>query len=245
MIPKGSEKLRRITKEAFRKMTLKEKALYILEYYKLPLFTAIVVLLTLISTVAHAALKKETVLYLAYANVSVGSELDEALTSQYLTARDIDPGKFEFTVYRDLYIDEDPASEDHQYVYASKLKILGAITDRKMDIVLMNDNALKQFSASGLLMDLSFIEEQYGELYGVIGSCLRTNEVIIEDNSIEYDLNEADTYEAVTEEKVNAVEATNLPVFTNAGIDGNLYIGLIANTRHREEALRYIRYLFG
>jgi hypothetical protein len=113
-----------------------------------------------------------------------------------------------------------------------------------MDIVFMNDNAYSQMSSSGLLLPMDTALQQDPELYEQLKPFLREETVIIEDNSIEYDLNEADTYEAVTEQQINAVDVSSLPVFRNAQMDGSLYIGVIANTTHIEEVRAWLAYLF-
>ena len=82
------------------------------------------------------------------------------------------------------------------------------------------------------------------ELYQLLEPYLRKGTVIIEDNSVEYNLNEADAYEAVTEEVVNAVDASSFPIFQNAGMDGKLYIGVIGNSQRIENVCKYLKYLY-
>ena len=93
--------------DSFKQMTPGQKLDYIFAYYKLPLFTACVVVALLISSVWHALTKKETVLYVAYVNVTAGETLDRALTEGYLQYKELDPKKQEMIVYRNLYITED------------------------------------------------------------------------------------------------------------------------------------------
>ena len=123
------------------------------------------------------------------------------------------------------------------------MKILGAINAKQMDIVLMNDNAYSQMSSSGLLMDMNTVLKNDAQLYEDLSPYLTEGTVILEDNSIEFKLNEADTYEAVTEQQLNAVDVSEFPVFRNAGIDGNLYIGVIGNTPRVEKVQAFLAYL--
>ena len=238
---KGSWKER--NKKAFKEMTLKQKIAYIAEYYRLPLFTACVVLIVAITSVIHAVTKKQPVVYLAYTNAAVGDDLDQKLTSGFLDYIEADQKKFDVLVYRGLYLEEDADAENHRYVYASKMKIMGAISAKQMDLMLMNDSALAELSASGLLMDLTAIKDTDPELYGKLEPYIQKNMVIIEDNAIEYKLNEADTYEAVTEDIPNSVNVTSFPVFREAGLDGTLQIGIIANSPRIEADLKYLAYL--
>lgn len=226
-------------------MTLAQKADYLFTYYKLPVFTAVVVIAVIISSVIHAVTKKEPVLYLAFVNTAVGEELDEKMTGGYISHEEYDPKKQEVLVYRDLYIDDDASVENHQYAYASRLKILGAISAKQMDVVLMNGDACRQMSESGLLMPLDEIKKDYPQQYSLLEPYITANTVIIDDNAIEYDLNEADTYEAVTEEVNNAVNVSSFPVFRNADMSGDVYMGIIANTTHPRGSANYIVYLLG
>ena len=240
---RGSPEERAAVKKSFEQMDLKEKAKYILAYYKLPLFTAVVVLAVAIASLCRYITKKEDILYLAYVNFAAGETLTSQLSDEYLTAVGRDPQKTEVLIYEDLYIDEDPTLADHQYAYASRMKILGAISSAQLDIAIMNEDAYRQMSASGLLLKMDTVLKPDLSLYEQLKPYITEGTVIIEDNSVEYDLNEADTYEAVTEQVENAVDVSLFPVFANAGITGRLYIGVIGNTKHIDEVRSYLSYL--
>ncbi|MBQ1531247.1 MAG: hypothetical protein IIZ57_03800 [Solobacterium sp.] len=240
---RGSPEERAAVRKSYHRMNKREKAEYILTYYKLPLFTAFVVLVVAITSLVHTLTKKDPVLYTAYVNIVFGEDLNQRMTDDFLEDIGLDLKKNEVLVYKDLYIDEDPSSENHQYVYASKMKILGAISAKQMDAALMNDNAYSQMSASGLLMDMETVLKDDAQLYEDLRPYLTEGTVILEDNSIEYSLNEADVYESVTEQQVNAVDVSEFPVFRNAGIDGNLYIGVIGNTPRVEKVRAFLAYL--
>ncbi len=240
---RGSPEERAAVKKSFQRMNFKEKAAYIATYYRLPLFTAFVVLAVLISSIYRQVTKKEVILYEAYINFVAGETLTGELTDDYLAYTERDPKKTDVLVYADLYIDEDPTIPDHQYAYASKMKILGAISAKQMDIAIMNDNAYQQMSESGLLMNIDSVLSEEPAIREKLEPYITEGTVILEDNSVEYDLNETDQYEAVTEEVRNAVNVSSFPVFTNAGIGDNLYIGVIANTRHVDEVPVFLEYL--
>ena len=113
----------------------------------------------------------------------------------------------------------------------------------KMDVAIMNENAFKQMSASGLLLKMDMVLIPDPSLAEQIQPYVVEGTVIIEDNSVEYNLNEADTYEAVTEQVENAIDVSEFPVFVNAGIKDKLYIGVIGNTKHIDEVRTYLAYL--
>ena len=231
---KLSPEERRHRREVFTSLTPAKKLEHIWLYYKAPILLTILVLGILISGVYRAATKKEPVLYLACVNVSIGEDLETRLTEDYLTYRGLNPKRNEMRLYRNLYLSEDPAASDHEYAYASRMKLLATVNSRQLDLVLMNQEAYDLCSASGYLLDLS----------GIVGSVyLTANQVVLEDNSIEYSLNEASEYNAVTQSVYNALELTQLPAFQNAGFSGSVYIGIVANTPRLAECQRYFEYL--
>lgn len=69
------------------------------------------------------------------------------------------------------------------------------------------------------------------------------NEVILEDNAIEYNLNEATSHEVITESAVNGIVVSGLQAFASAGFSDAVYLGVIANSTRTEWILRYLDYL--
>ena len=173
-------------------------------------------------------------MYLACVNVSAGEDMEARLTEDYLTCRGLNPKRTEVRLYRDLYLSDDPAAVDHEFAYASRMKLLATINSRQLDLVLMNREAYDLCSASGYLLDLSNM---------VDSAFLTANQVILEDNAVEYNLNEAQEYTAVTETVYNALELTQLSVFQEAGFSGSVYIGIIANTPRLAACQDYLDYL--
>ena len=80
-------------------------------------------------------------------------------------------------------------------------------------------------------------------LSGAHAPCFTRNLVILEDNAVEYNLNEAKEYIVVTQTQSNAVELTQLSAFQEAGFSGSVYIGIIANTPRLPECQDYLDYL--
>ena len=212
-----------------------EKLEYIWEYYKWPILLTMLVLGILIWAAQRELTKKEPVLYLALVNVTVGEDLEQALTTGYLTASDKNPRRQEVYVYRDLYLSDDADVLNHEYAYASRTKVMGAVQTQKLDVVLMNREAYDLLSAQGYL--LPFDDAALPPLFVV------SNEVVVSDNAIEWQLNEAATHERVTETVQNALAMSDCPLFQAAGLEGNVYAGVIANSPRPAEALRYLQYL--
>ena len=239
----ASPQERALRRDAFRKMNVREKLDYILAYYKLPILLGVIALAILGSAAHRQLTKKEAVLYAAFINVSVGESLEDTLTAQFIARSGENVRKNEVYLYRDLYLSDDASVVNHEYAYASRLKLLGAINARKLDLVLMNREGYDILSQNGYLMDLSDLAAGDDALRQNMASYLTENTVILEDNAIEYNLNEASSYEAVTEDAANALAVTDLPVFRAAGFPDDVYLGVIANSARTEWVLRYLDYL--
>ena len=231
---KLSAEERRQRQEMFQQLSRAKKLEHIWLYYKAPILLTILALGILISGVYRAATQKEPVVYLACVNVSVGEDMEARLTEDYLTCRGLNPKRTEVRLYRNLYLSDNPAASDHEFAYASRMKLLATINSRQLDLVLMNREAYDLCSASGYLLDLSNM---------VDSAFLTANQVILEDNAVEYNLNEAQEYTAVTETVYNALELTQLSVFQEAGFSGSVYIGIIANTPRLAACQDYLDYL--
>lgn len=223
-------------KAAFRALSPAKKLEHIFTYYLWYILLGLAALLVLGSVLQRQLTKKETVLSVAFANVSVGEDLETALTEAYLLASDRDPRRQEVYLYRDLYLSEDADTLNHEYAYASRMKLMGAVQAQRLDIVLMNREAYDLLSRQGYLLELDALPEKLREK-------LAANEVVLADNGIEWRLGEADEHELVTESVLNALDASKLPLFSGAGLSDRVYLGVIANSPRVDEAVRYLRYL--
>lgn len=176
-----------------------------------------------VSTVVyHAVTDKEAVLYLGYANVAPGEDLDRALTSDYLSAAGLDARRQEVYVSPALYLSDDPAPENHQYAYASRLKIMASVNSRQLDAVLMNRESYDLLSGEGYLLPLEPLLDADPPLRDLALPYLAENAVVLRDNAIEYRLGEAESLETVTETAANAIELSRMPLFAEAGVSGVL-----------------------
>ena len=231
---KRSPEERQHQREVFRQLSRAKKLEHIWLYYKAPIIAGILAVGILLSSLYRAAVRKDPTVYLACLNVSIGETLEDELTEAFIRDQGMDTSRNEVRLYRNLYLSENPAAADHEYAYASRMKLLATIHSKQLDMVLMNQEAYDLCSASGYLLDLS----------GMVDSIyLTANQVILEDNSIEYSLNEAPEYKAVTQSVWNALELTQLPAFQNAGLSGSVYIGIVANTPRLAECQHYLEYL--
>ncbi len=230
-------------KAAFQKMSLSGKAEYIYTYYKLPILLGLIALYLCCSALYRQLTKKEVILYSAHINLSVGDELNAQLNERFVSASGADPKRAEIYLYSGLYLSNNPSLENYEYQYASNLKLMAAIEAKQLDIVLMNQEAYDIFSQKGYLLDLHSLLPPGGSLYSLLEPHLMTNTVILEDNAIEYSLNEATRYQAVTEEVTNGLDVSAFPLFQDAGFQDPVYLGVVGNSPRLSAAVQYIKYL--
>ena len=240
------EKEKAAQKAAFRAMRPEKKLEHIWTYYKWPILLAAILLLILGSVLHRQLTKKESVLCLALANVAVGEDLEDELTDGFLRFLGADAKKREVYLYRDLYLSDSADTLNHEYAYASKMKLMGAVSAGKLDLVLMNREAYDLLSRSGYLLELSpALFTENAALYAQVLPILSSNEVVLSDNSIKYQLGEAETLEVETETVRNALDVSGLPLFARAGFPDTVYIGVIANSGRLANCIEFVSYVSG
>ena len=224
-------------------MTLPQRLDHIFEYYRFPLVLILIAVVALGSVLYYRITRKDALLYLAYTNIAVGGTLDSALGEGFTRSIAADPGRSEVRVYRNLYLSRDASVQNHQYSYASRLKMMAAMTSGQLDVLLMNREAYDIMSSGGYLLPLEELLKRDSALYLRIGGLLTENVVILEDNDIEHQLDERIPYQAVTETVANAVLISPFELFEQAGFSGDVYLGVIGNSARLDMVLQYIDYL--
>ena len=240
---KLTESERMENRAAFASMSLLQKLDHIFEYYKFPLVLVLIAAVALGSVLYYRLTHKDALLYLAYANISAGDDLNRALNEGFARSIGVNPARKEVKLYRGLYLSRDASVQNHEYAYASQLKVMAAITKGQMDVLLMNREAYDIMSSSGYLFPLKEFITQDGALSARIAGHLTENTVILEDNDIEHRLNEAVPYQAVTEEVANGILVSSFPLFERAEFSGDIYLGVVGNSTRLETILQFIDYL--
>ena len=235
---KLSEKEKAAHKAAFQAMSPAEKAEHIFTYHKWTILLILLAVLVLGSILYRQLTQKKPVLYLAVINASFGEDVQKSLTEDFLTEAGFDARRQEVYLYRDLYLSEDADTLNHEYAYASKVKLSGAISAGKLDLVLMNREAYDIFSRQGYLLELTGLPNELSPL-------LTENEVILSDNSVDYLLGNEAEEQIVTEAIPNSLAVSSLPLFRDAGFDGDLFLGIVSNSSRQEAAAAYLLYLVG
>ena len=240
---KLTEAERAENREALARMTLPQRLDHIFEYYKFPLVLILIAVVALGSMLYYRITGKETLLYVAYANIAVGDTLDSALGEGFTRSVGADPGKNEVKAYRNLYLSRDASVQNHQYSYASRMKIMAAMTSGQLDVMLMNREAYDIMSSGGYLLPLEELIQKDSVLAGRLAGRLTENTVILEDNDIEHNLDESIPYHAITKTVPNAVLISSFDLFERAGFSGDVYLGVIGNSARMDAVLQYIGYL--
>lgn len=236
-------------KSGERKWSLKdvhgrEKIGYIWEYYKLPIVAAGIFLYVAGYMIYGSATHKDTILYTALVNVSAGEAFAEELSIGFLDYTGADAGKEEVGLYKELYLVEEPEAMNHEYAYASNTKIVAAIAGNTMDVVLMDQRAFDIFSNRGYLCNMEqLLTQKAPDLYEELWSCLVSNKVILEDNSVDVQLDPSVSYMAVTDEYPMAVDVSHSALMEKEGLNGTLYLGIISNSPRVDMAITYLQYL--
>lgn len=230
--------------EKWKMLTPAKRVQYIWNYYKLPIVIGLILLYIVIYTFYRNSGKKDVILYTALVNVAPGEAFCETLSDKFLEYAQADQKKEAFTLYKGLYLTDDESNEQFQYTYASQMKILAAIDDEQLDVVLADKEAFEAFAQNGYLYDLdTFFMD--ADLKESLESFFVEGMEILEDNAKEAVLDPDVEYQAVTKKYPMALDLSGFSLFQDAGFQDTVYLCVIANTPRQEQVEQYIRYLFG
>ena len=229
-------------KAAYRELSFPQKLGHIWLYHKWAILLSLTALIIRGSLIYRAIHKKEPVLYLAMINVSVGDKLETAITRGFLDHAGFDPEKQELLTYQDLYLAEETDVTTHRSAYATRIKLMASVEQKQLDLILMSRESYDVLSSQGYLLPVEELLEGAPELAEALSPLIVENDVTVEDNSIEYQLREAEELIIVTESVGNALRLDTLPLFSGQFQDA-LFLGVVANTPRREVCLDYLGYL--
>lgn len=192
-------------RDRFAQMTRRQKLQYIFDYYKVQ----IALILTAVFLVGYGSFRLITrpnvLVSVGLLNTTLGSSSKSLLTDGYLDTLTERGARDQVKLTGPLFISGDPGSDAYEYAYASSLKLQAEITDRSLDVVLLDKNSLAVLEDNEYLMKLPASIRSSSDLYAV------------------------------------SLEGTSFS--QQAKADGTMYAGIIANTKNKEQAVRYIRYL--
>ena len=237
--------MKTIRDENLKTLKGRTKIEYIWDYYKLPLAILGVLLYILAYMLYGHFTARDPVLYVALVNVNAGGNLKKGLGEDFLGHRNLNPSKNKLELYTGLYLTDDELNENHQYTYASRMKILAVIDGELLDVVLMNKEAFDAFSQNGYLYALEdFLPQEDSGLYNAIKPDLAANIVILEDNQEELMFDSSASYHAVTEEHYYGIDLSRTTLIDSAGFHEPVYFGIVANSPRTDNAVDYLKYLY-
>lgn len=95
-------------------------------------------------------------------NISAGSDLTGQLTDGFAQYAHLTK-KQQVNLLTGLIINE-TANADEQYVYASELKLLAAVSAQQLDVILMDTAAREQLQDEEYFLDLRTLDADFGSL---------------------------------------------------------------------------------
>lgn len=232
-------------KEQWKQLSCSQKIQYVWDYYKFPIAVCLIFLYIIGYTIYGHFSRHDIILYTALVNVSISDSVNAQLSGDFIDFLDADSSKEEVKLYTGLYLTRDRNDPNHEYTYASRIKIIASIDDEQLDIVLMNREAFDAFSSNGYLYNLEdLLQDSDPEAYEELKPYLVTNTVILEDNSEELTEDESLAYQAVTEEYPMGLNVSQKGLFKQAGFENDVYLGIVRNSPHMDMAVKYINYLY-
>ena len=152
-------------RDTLRSLHGRKKWEHIWAYYKLPIAIVLIVVYILGYAAYRHVTKKEDVLYLGLVNITAGSELTEQLTTGFAEAQGLTK-KQQVDLLSGLLLSESERAEE-QYVYASEMKLLGAVSAQRLDVVLMDEYARDRLLADDYFLDLRTLDASFHALPGL------------------------------------------------------------------------------
>lgn len=238
--------MNRNNKETFKQLSFSKKPQYIWDYYKLPILVSVFVLFMSGSICAKNMSSKKTAYTVALANVASISELLNTSDEAFLEQLQLNPDDYQIRILEGIYLTDDPKDTQAEYAWSSRIKLSALIEKQELDAILMNKQAFDVLSAGGFLMNLEeFLLNQDSELYESLADLLAENREITNLNSpdllsgeLENQIDPAN-YEFI--EYPMAVNISSTPLLENLDLSGDIYLGLIQNSKNLENSLAYLK----
>ena len=214
---------------------------FIWDYYKLPIFLICAVIYASCYLIYRNVTAEYPQLYLAYVNIEIGETLDHKLTEEFI--QELQPAEKHSVVkvMRQLALTENLQQVDGSYVYASQMKILAAIDNQQLDIVLMNQEAFDAFAQNGLLVNLDDFARAHELTY--LDPWFVENIEILSDNATDIIVDPSVEYHSETVTYPMGIEITEFPPIQEAGFPDRVYLGIIKNTERADNAASFISYI--
>ena len=215
--------MNRNNKETFKQLSFSKKPQYIWDYYKLPILVSVFVLFMSGSICAKNMSSKKTAYTVALANVASISELLNTSDEAFLEQLQLNPDDYQIRILEGIYLTDDPKDTQAEYAWSSRIKLSALIEKQELEFLLNQDS----------------------ELYESLADLLAENREITNLNSpdllsgeLENQIDPAN-YEFI--EYPMAVNISSTPLLENLDLSGDIYLGLIQNSKNLENSLAYLK----
>ncbi len=220
-------------KEQWRQLHGRQKIQYVWDYYKFPIAVCLIFLYIIGYMIYGHFSQKDTLLYTALINVSVDEQLSAQLSDGFIEYTDTDASKNDIQLYTGLYLTDNPNNPNHEYAYASRMKILASIDGEELDVVLMNKEAFDLFSQNEYLCNLEkLFRDSYPDVFKKVEPYLVTSTEMPENNPED------------NPEYPTGLDMSQKGIFRQAGFQDTVYLGIIKNSPRMDRAVEYIKYLY-
>lgn len=220
-----------------------QRARYLWDYYKLPFVIACIIIYIICFSIFLRLSKKNTILYAGLINIAPTEETMQMLSDDFLKYVGKTDPKDAFRLYTGWYLTTNKDSQHFEYTYASQLKILAAIDDEQLDVVLMDRESFDAFSQNGYLYNVDTLLKDT-PIYEQLKPYMITNIEFLEDNAKDINFDTSIEFKSTSQEYPMGLELSDSSVLAGTHYSDTIYLGVIANTPRTDTVVQYISYLF-
>ena len=197
----------------FKQLNKKQRLQYIWDYYKIHIMATVAIICIIISIARTALSSKEINLYMAFVNFAPTEVQVKELT---------EAPNLKISTYSNLLITEDPDSDALEYAYASSMKLMAAINDDKLDLLVTDSFGIDMANSNEYLTN---VDTYIRSIDSSLADSL-TEHYIYDDNNQPY-----------------AIDLSFTPFFKKANFSDKIYLGIIADEDKGNEEIQWIKYI--
>ncbi|MDF2541865.1 MAG: hypothetical protein K0S47_1583 [Herbinix sp.] len=209
-------------KQKLKEMSFREKRAYLWEYYKIH-FIASVAGIAFLIYVIHTIITPnvDTVFYAAMINNPLPDDVLEQVEAEFSDVLQLDPETQEVYLNSSFFF-----NQTGDYTMNMKQALTTYIASSEVDVIIAPESEFKSYAYYGYLVELS--DAMPTDLYSNLTDSFFSSEM-----------------EDTKENGVYGVYLTNTKLYQNSTTPSDPYVlGIVANSKHSENAIEYIRYLF-
>lgn len=211
-------------REKLREMNFQGKAAYIWEYYKIHIIVLVAVL-ALITYFIYGLLHPaaSTQFYAAFVNNPINENVLEEYKTDFSGRLELNPKKEAVLFNTNFVFGED---DQNQYSMAMREALITYVSAKEIDVIIAPESQFYAYSYNGFFSKLS--DQLPTDIYSSL-----TDQFFMSDTTDE------------TEKNVYGIYLTDTSLFKENSAGSEPYVlGIAGNSRHKENAIEFIRFLF-